>query len=282
MDQDNGTYWNKWASDFEAATYGNPNSMGHVRLRIAHDILGKYKKGTILDAGCGTGFTTTTFLKAGWKARGIDVSPAMVAGAADTLEKHGFSRDLAVVGSVTDLSQFPDQSFDAVYGCGVLYYVEQDHLAFREFHRVLKKGGVFIGSFYNALFDLFTFNRYTRNFFRNNFFPLSECAGGEALDKRLSELITHPEAPIRHDPGSARDDVFTRQENPLVFAEKLATFGFEMIGAPYYYRHHLAPPLIQREFPGLAEEADAKQYALRQDWRSLFMAAHFLIEARKA
>lgn len=277
-------FWDSAAKGRNEEAYGCPHAMNAVRLRITLDILGKYAPGKLLDAGCGAGATTRAVLDAGWDAMAIDYSQGMVEETNTHLKEKGYHDRTALQASVTDLGAFPDDHFDAAICLGVLYYIERDDLAYRELWRVLKPGGILICSHQNEFFDLFTFNRYTRRFFKRHFFPLidrGKNGRADELDKAIASLLTHPEEPVRHDEGSARDAVFTRQENPVAFPEKLARFGFQTISGPYYHGRHLVPPLIEKLDESLAEESRTKQYSLAQDWRGMFTAAHFLFEARK-
>ena len=152
---------------------------------------------------------------------------------------------------------------------------------YREFWRVLKPGGVLICSMQNEFFDLFTLNRYTRRFFQRHFFPLVEGGSDERakeLDDALSSLMTNPDAPAEHDTGSARDSVFTRQDNPLAYPAKLEKLGFETVSGPHYHGIHLVPPLMEKMHPALERESGEKQYELADDWRSMFSAAHFMFQ----
>ena len=122
------------------------------------------------DAGCGAGYTTAELIKAGWDASAVDISSALAADTNKYVEEQCGKPDVAIQTPVTDLSAFPDDSFDALVCVGVLYYVEDVEQAYREFNRVLKTGGVLLVSHQNELFDLFTFNRYTRRFFSRQYF----------------------------------------------------------------------------------------------------------------
>jgi SAM-dependent methyltransferase len=281
MKWSNESYWDTISGDLNEVAYRHENAMNAVRLRMVLDLLARHKTGRILDAGCGAGYTTAELIKAGWDVAAIDISGALVADANKYVEEQCDKPDVAMQTPVTDLSAFPDSSFDALLCVGVLYYVEDTEQAYREFNRVLRTGGVLLVSHQNELFDLFTFNRYTRRFFRNHISPLVEGMSVDELDSMIGGMLVHPEAPIAHEAHSARDDIMTRPENPLTFADTLMEYGLEVQGAPYFHGIHIVPPLIEEARPDLRKLSEQKQYDLRQDWRSLFMAAHFLMEARK-
>ena len=265
--------------------YAHQNTMNAIRLKITKDILKKYPTGDLLDIGCGGGHTTYSFLKDGWKAVGVDFSLNMVKEANAFINSKLGLNDLIKQASATDLSIFPDQSLDVVLCLGVLYYVEDVNTAYKEIFRVLKPGGLFICSHQNELFDLFTFNKYTLRFFKKNVFSIID--GGKdkrniELDNLLRSLINNPDEPKKHDKGSGRDTVITYPENPLIFPNKIKSFGFKTKSDPYYHGYHLMPPLLMNEENHLKVESEQKQYELRNDWRGMFMAAHFLFELQKS
>ncbi len=276
--------WEAAAKSWNADAYGSLTTMNAVRLRLTLDILKNYPCGKVLDAGCGAGGTTSTLLEAGWEVEPIDYATNMVEEANVHLAQRGFPNVRARQASVTDLGLYQDNTFDAVICLGVMYYIEQDTRAYGEFLRVLKPGGVLICSMQNEFFDLFTFNRYTRRFFERHFFPLVDGGADERadeLDQALSSLMTNPDAPAQHDAGSARDSVFTRQDNPLAYPSKLNDLGFETVSGPHYHGIHLVPPLLEKMDPAWEQESRDKQYELAHDWRSMFSAAHFLFEFSK-
>lgn len=278
-------HFDKIAHSLREEAYANENTMNAVRLKITQSILKKYPLGNLLDIGCGGGNTTYSFLKDGWSAVGVDFSANMVKEANTYIKsKHG-SDNLIKKATATDLSIFPDASFDVVLCLGVLYYVEDVDAAYKEIFRVLKPGGIFICSHQNELFDLFTFNKYTLRFFRNHVYPLvdGEKESREIeLENLIKSLISFPEEPKNHDKGSSRDTVMTYPENPLTFPGKMKSYGFTVKSEPYYHGFHLMPPLTMKKETHLKVESEQKQYKLRNDWRGLFMAAHFLFEMQKS
>ena len=106
----------------------------HLYRELA-GFLGK-RPARILDAGCGSGglIRRLSVSEPGWQWTGVDVSPL-----ACELARGRCQADIREA-SVTALP-FPTASFDAVVSADVLYHVEDDEAALREFARVLRPGG---------------------------------------------------------------------------------------------------------------------------------------------
>lgn len=103
-----------------------------------------------LNVGAG-GDIAATICEAGATPISIDIDPA---------------REPDVVGSVEDLSMFDDASFDGVFCMEVLEHVQQPFDAARELARILKPGGVLVGStpfllgIHDAPHDYFRYTKY--------------------------------------------------------------------------------------------------------------------------
>ena len=114
--------------------------------------------------------------------------------------------DRIVQGGVDEFAALPSESFDIVIMMGVLQYLSDND--YREVieavSRVLKPNGCFAATFQNAFFDLFTFNKYTIDFFLHQLVgPLVEPSQQKVIEKSLSELIVNPEATIFRPTGRA-------------------------------------------------------------------------------
>ena len=101
-------------------------------------------QGRLLELGCGAGDWSLWAAAKGFDVTGIDIAPDAVAWG---LEKAG-QRELTVdlqVGEVTDLSRFPDASFDVVLDAHCLHCIIGDDRGrmLREAFRVLRPGGLF-------------------------------------------------------------------------------------------------------------------------------------------
>jgi len=97
--------------------------------------------GDVLEVGCGTGLVLARVAKVARTAKGIDLSPGMLAKAKE--------RGLDVqVGSATELP-FPDRSFDLTYSFKVLAHVPDIDRALSEMTRVTRPDGIVLAEFYN-------------------------------------------------------------------------------------------------------------------------------------
>ena len=100
-----------------------------------------------LEVGCGAGIDLVRFARAGAIVTGIDLSTTAIDLARKNIEQNGLSADLRVMNG--EAMQFPDNSFDVVYGHGVLQYTANVEKMVAEIHRVVKPGGEVIVMVYN-------------------------------------------------------------------------------------------------------------------------------------
>jgi SAM-dependent methyltransferase len=110
----------------------------HVERELART-LGD-KKSAVLDAGCGTGGLIRRLApqRPAWNWTGVDVSPL-----ACELARERVGGAEIREASVTALP-FGDAALDAVVSADVLYHVDDDVAALREFSRVLRPGGAVV------------------------------------------------------------------------------------------------------------------------------------------
>lgn len=126
---------------------GGPRRYGFTvgaegRVAWFRDRLGAAR--AVLDIGCRDG-TLTSMYAAGRRVTGVDIDSDALAVARD---KHGIDTHHVNL-NVTGLP-FEDGTFDAVVAGEVLEHLQFPDVAVREIHRVLKPGGVVVGSVPNA------------------------------------------------------------------------------------------------------------------------------------
>jgi len=102
-----------------------------------------YKKGRILDIGCGTGYFPGTMKKGGWDATGIEPN--------EKARDFGTRRFSIDVLSPERIAGLPDGSFDAVTMWHVLEHLYDPFDYADEIHRLLKPGGIFLAAVPNCI-----------------------------------------------------------------------------------------------------------------------------------
>jgi SAM-dependent methyltransferase len=96
----------------------------------------------ILDLGCGTGWTSLFFARAGYKVVGVDIAPEMIRLASAQRDAAGL-KTLTFIVSDYEALAFRDE-FDAVVFVDSLHHAEDESLAIQRAFTALKPGGVCI------------------------------------------------------------------------------------------------------------------------------------------
>lgn len=132
---------------------------------------------SILDIGCGYGFTAVNLAKRGGKVTSIDISPKMVELARTNAQFNTVEDSVTVRRMSAQNMQFEADTFDYVVGIGILHHLNM-HLAGKEIFRVLKPGGA--ACFLEPRIP-FKWLIFIRSLFPNKCF---ESPGGSQLDDR--------------------------------------------------------------------------------------------------
>jgi SAM-dependent methyltransferase len=119
---------------FSAHDVEEKKRLGGELLKLIEKKLGH--RGSLLDLGCGRGELMWAAREAGWKAEGVDPSPAHLEWARINLGIEG------LLGTIED-ARFPSAHFDAITMGGVIEHLYDPYATLREVWRVLKPGGVF-------------------------------------------------------------------------------------------------------------------------------------------
>lgn len=136
---DNRAYYDAFAEGYDRG-----RDRGYHKLidDQAAAIVGRYAGGRdALEVGCGTGLILERVARAARSARGVDLSPGMLARAR--------SRGLEVSEASAGALPFADASFDAVYSFKVLAHVPGWEACLAEMARVTRPGGHVIFDSYN-------------------------------------------------------------------------------------------------------------------------------------
>lgn len=136
-------YWEKRSSDFLIHKRAELHSamaerwLDEIRKQIPD------KKGLrILDVGCGAGFFSVLLAKEGHQVTGVDLTPDMIENARCLAQEEKVDCEFRVM-DAENLS-FPEDCFDVVISRNLTWTLPDVRRAYREWIRVLKKGGVLL------------------------------------------------------------------------------------------------------------------------------------------
>ena len=96
----------------------------------------------ILDVGCGAGFFSILLAKYGHEVTGIDLTPDMIRHAQELAEEEKVDCTFRVMD--VENPEFADDTFDLVISRNLTWTLPDPAKAYREWNRVLKKGGVLL------------------------------------------------------------------------------------------------------------------------------------------
>jgi SAM-dependent methyltransferase len=124
----------------------NLNYPNSFLVSLSHHLLDPAKHHRILDYGFGTGANLIFLARRGFELYGAEVSQSALDIVQKKLGAEKLQADLRIIHD--NKVPFDDNSFDVVIAWQVLYYNtwETLHEAVREINRVLRPGGIFIGT----------------------------------------------------------------------------------------------------------------------------------------
>ena len=129
---------NRWGELYDSS---NPASHSFLaRRRKTVELLGDFR-GRLLDMGCGTGSLIELLPRDGVEYRGVDIAPGMIDVARGHIQELGLSDRFQVQQGDVTAVEFPDASFDAAVGLGLLEYFDDPGRVIREAMRVVRPGG---------------------------------------------------------------------------------------------------------------------------------------------
>ncbi len=140
------SYWTKRAEGFFELRHDEIESEKADRwYREISKLLPADKSLNILDVGCGTGYFEVILGRHGHTITGIDLTPEMIVRAEKMIRIYGLDEDRVKVqqGDAEHLD-FPDETFDVVISRNLTWTLPHPIEAYKEWNRVLKKGGILI------------------------------------------------------------------------------------------------------------------------------------------
>ena len=137
------SYWEKRSGDFlehKRAELHSPMSerwLYEIKKQLPQD-----RNLRVLDVGCGAGFFSVLLAKEGYQVTGVDLTPDMVENARTLAEEEKTDCEFFVMDA--ENLRFADESFDVVISRNLTWTLPDVKSAYREWVRVLKKGGILL------------------------------------------------------------------------------------------------------------------------------------------
>jgi len=287
--------YSTWGTSYYDEFYGAQAPYPPVHADLLRSLLLSSGAKTVLDAGCGPASFLRRLGKEALDLYGFDLTPEMVAEAKKTMAALGFDPRHFWQGSVLQSGDFVRPGlpahYDACVCIGVLPHVpaDLDATVLRNLHQAVRPGGLVLVEARNALFSLFTQNRFTHAFLRNDLMRADEllAAAGpaaEPLSAALQDWQKHFRMDLppmrkgrKDEPGY--DEVISRVHIPFVLQEQFRQAGFQEVRT-FFYHYHAFPPMLSGTSEAFFRKASLEMEN-PSDWRGHFMASAFILAATR-
>lgn len=283
--------YSTWGESYHEDYYGDNAPYPPVHVDLLKKIIRESESKTLLDAGCGPASFLRYLAEEEMQLFGFDLTPEMVIEAKKVMSKCGHPPANFWQGSVLSENDFFIQDspvkYDSAVCFGVLPHIpeEDDENVLRNLRMSISNGGIVMVEARNALFSLFTQNRYSYDFIRNELIRADDLLGGLSKDKiEISNAIENFKENFRMDIPPIRsgkddepgyDEVLSRTHIPFVLKKQFEKAGFHNTRIFFYHYHSLPPMLSDVAKYTFLETSLAMESA--EDWRGYFMASAFIL-----
>ena len=195
--------------------------------------------GEALDAGAGRGIASYAMAKDGFTVTALEPDPSdLVGGGAIRALAADAGLAIRVEENLSERLPFADASFDVIFARAVLHHIDDLTAAAREFHRVLRPGGVFVAArehVVNSAADLpafFASHALHHRYGGENAHPLAVYedairTSGLVLERTIGSL----DSPINYGPQSS-GEINRRIAAQLIPVAPLRPVGAAVLGLP--------------------------------------------------
>lgn len=225
------------------------------RFECILSLIPETKNKTILDFGAGTGILSDILIKKGVKS-------SLAIERNETLLNYGkkhYSNINFKLGDLYSLKNIKTK-FDLVICANVIAYFSNDEkdLFFKQIRNMINRNGFLIISEPNELFDLFTLNKFTVNFFQNHF------------NTRIDNLVSFPKEPKRSG--------FSQKINPLTLKYEMEKYGF-FIDDEEFANFHKEIPLLSNKDPDdmKRERLNSVNVKKEEFWKYMFQSSIYVV-----
>jgi 2-polyprenyl-3-methyl-5-hydroxy-6-metoxy-1,4-benzoquinol methylase len=287
--------YSTWGESYYEDYYGKKAPYPPVHVDMLRSRIRASGAKTLLDAGCGPASFLRHLTNDGLNLYGFDLTAEMVREAKRVMSSQGIPERNFWQGSVLRPSDFhrPDlpPSYDAAVCFGVLPHIpaDKDEVVLRNLFQAVIPGGLVLIEARNALFSLFTQNRYTYEFICNELIrPQNLMPNRGKPDVRVLQALEKLKLHFRMDLPPVRkgkqdepgyDEVLSRTHVPFVLENQFQKAGFRDTKI-FFYHFHALPPMFAVEVGDFFKTASLRMEQ-PEDWRGYFMASAFVLQGTK-
>jgi len=132
----------------------------YFRLQMILRLISEFEAKAVFEVGVGDGTPLAYMHRMGLKVRGCDISEKMVEVSRRRFKKMGVEEPLIFLADVENsldlMAGLRTEKADLLVSVGVMPHVNNDLLALRNMHSLIRPGGKLLIEFRNSLFFLFT------------------------------------------------------------------------------------------------------------------------------
>lgn len=195
--------------------------------------------GDALDAGAGRGIASYALARDGFTVTALEPDPSdLVGGGAIRSLARDAGLPIRVEENLSERLPFDDASFDVIFARAVLHHIDDLPAACREFHRVLRPGGVFLAAREHVIDDaadlpaFFDSHALHHRYGGENAHPVTVYeqairASGLVLQKTIGSL----DSPINYGPQSSKQ-INRRIADQVVPVATLRPLAAAVLGMP--------------------------------------------------
>ena len=282
--------YKSWGESYYDEYYKSDKNYPPVHVKIVKKILKEKKIKTLLDVGCGPVSMMREIISKNLKCYGFDLTPEMILEGKKILRQKKRNPNNIWIGDALAINDYKKglSNYQSCLCFGVFPHIniKDEKKVLKNIFSILKKNGLVLIEARNSLFSLFTINRYTSEFYREELISNKSKIKDESknfskvlklIDKSL--YLKHPKIRKSKNSLSGYDEILSKTNNPFVLTKTMEKVGFKNV-TPYFYHYHIVPPIFKNFFPKTFIQRSL-EIENPKDWRGYFLASAFILVGEK-
>ena len=282
--------YSTWSDSYYNDYYKSKINYPPVHIEIVKNILNENNVKDVLDVGCGPASMIREIVSKKITCFGFDLTEEMVLEGKKIFKRLNLDTNNIWIGSAINKKDYykKKKKYESVVSFGVLPHLNDsdENKVIKNSYEILKKNGIFLLEGRNSLFSLFTQNRYTSDFFKEELIKNSSLIKEEQKNfnkilGKIDQKLFMNKPPLRKGKKGelGYDQILSKTNNPFKIEEKFKKNGFREVETLFYH-FHIVPPVYQSHIPKTFIKRSL-EIENPKDWRGYFMASAFITFGKK-